>query len=97
MLRASTSPTREGTTAEPPFDLWANILPTATILQFLRWEIQAPILITSAYRDLDHNRASGGVENSTTFQALDLKSPGASPEQIRRVPGAVDGSLCPGG
>ena len=67
----------------PPRDLWKNIAPTLAVLERLRGEIGAAIIITSSYRDPDYNASScvGGVSNSQhrQFKAIDFVALGETP------------------
>ena len=58
----------------PPRSLWKNIAPTLAVLERLRGEIDAPIIITSSYRDSDYNACVGGVGDShhSAFRAVDF-------------------------
>lgn len=58
----------------PPRNLWKNIAPTLAVLDRLRGEIGAPIIITSSYRDTDYNACVNGVSNSQhkKFTAIDF-------------------------
>lgn len=58
----------------PPFDLWRNILPTISVVERLRSELNAPIRIISGYRNKEYNRAIGGAPYSQhlRFCALDI-------------------------
>lgn len=59
---------------DPPRSLWTNILPTIIILDRLRAARNAPIVISSAYRNPYYNSVVGGVSNSQhlRFAALDF-------------------------
>jgi len=58
----------------PPKRLWKNIGKTAEVLDELRYRLNAPIVITSAYRTKAYNDLIGGEEGSshTKFNALDF-------------------------
>lgn len=70
----------------PPRELWANMEATARVVDELRRRLGVPIVITSAYRDPDYNRAVGGARASQhlQFRALDIHSPapGVGPKRI---------------
>ncbi|MGK7898701.1 MAG: D-Ala-D-Ala carboxypeptidase family metallohydrolase [Xenococcus sp. (in: cyanobacteria)] len=65
----------------PPRDLWSNIAPTLAVLDRLRAEIGAAIIITSSYRDSDYNACVGGVANSQhkKFTAIDFVARSGTP------------------
>jgi uncharacterized protein YcbK (DUF882 family) len=71
----------------PEEDLWPNVVPTVLMLDALRAEFGRPITITSAYRDVEYNRAVGGVTASQhlDFRALDFKCRGRSPEECANM------------
>ncbi|MCH7471588.1 hypothetical protein IIA79_01355 [bacterium] len=58
----------------PTVELWDNILPTVRILDELRKQLAAPIILHSVYRASAYNRAVGGVSNSmhVHFNAIDF-------------------------
>ena len=58
----------------PTKRLWENVAPTLAVLDRLRADIGAPIIITSSYRDPDYNSCVGGVANSQHkfFRAIDF-------------------------
>jgi hypothetical protein len=58
----------------PPSNLWQNIAPTLAVLNKLRGEIGAAIIITSSYRDPDYNACIRGDPNSQhkKFTAIDF-------------------------
>jgi uncharacterized protein YcbK (DUF882 family) len=62
-----------GLNTDPPEDLWGSMEDTLSVASLAREEV-GPILITSAYRSPEYNRAVGGVPGSqhTLFTALDL-------------------------
>ena len=51
-----------------------NIIPTATILDYVRHMYGKPIVITSTYRSPEYNKKVGGVKNSLhlVFNAIDF-------------------------
>ncbi|GAB3307601.1 D-Ala-D-Ala carboxypeptidase family metallohydrolase [Hymenobacter tenuis] len=65
----------------PPKELWPNIVPTLVVLNALRAQLQAPVLLTSTYRSPAYNRAVGGEPKSfhQTFQAIDFTCTVGSP------------------
>ncbi|WP_018389925.1 D-Ala-D-Ala carboxypeptidase family metallohydrolase [Ancylobacter sp. FA202] len=59
----------------PPPDLWANIIPTARVLDALRQRLDAPIRIVSAYRAPDYNQCLPGAASASyhmQFRAVDF-------------------------
>lgn len=72
-----------GLNAEPPRELWNNILPTIRTLDILRTELGAPIRIISAYRTPAYNRAIGGAPRShhTEFRAIDFTCDWGRPDK----------------
>lgn len=67
-----------------PVVYWENVQELACNLQILRDSFKQPILINSAYRHLDYNRAIGGSKNSRhlTAEAADIRIKGVRPEEI---------------
>ena len=63
-----------GLNTNPPQKLWRNILPTVQIIDEFRRRIDAPVLITNAYRSPKYNRAIGGALKSQhlEFRAIDF-------------------------
>ncbi len=63
--------------------LWPNIVPTLIILDALRAEFGAPIIMTSTYRSPEYNSAIGGVPRSVhmKFQAVDFQCTAGSPDE----------------
>ncbi|MCG6904065.1 MAG: D-Ala-D-Ala carboxypeptidase family metallohydrolase [Rhodobacter sp.] len=67
----------------PHESLWANMMPTARILERLRRDLQASIRLTNVYRSPAYNSAIGGAPNSQhmQFNAVDFFcNNGQSPE-----------------
>ena len=64
----------------PPRELWANIAPTARVLDALRGRLDAPIRTLSAYRSPAYNAAIGGASQShhMFFRAIDFIAQGHS-------------------
>jgi len=60
-------------------------------LQALRDRVGRPVVITSGYRTMDHNRTIGGAPESLHLrgQAADIKVPGWDPEAVARADEAV--------
>jgi hypothetical protein len=58
----------------PPRELWPNIVPTAKVLDELRFRLGVPIVLNSVYRSPEYNAATGGVSNSqhVAFKAADF-------------------------
>ncbi len=73
-----------GLNAAPPETLWANIIPTAQVLDKLRARLDAPIRITSAYRTREYNKAINGAEQSwhLQFRACDITADGIAPSRV---------------
>lgn len=67
----------------PDTTLWPNIVPTILVLDALREDLGRPIRITSAFRDVDYNRAVGGGEASQhlDFRAIDFQCSARSPQE----------------
>lgn len=57
-----------------PDHLYQNIIPTASVLDYLRREIGEPIYINSTYRSPEYNKSVGGAKNSLHlyFNAIDF-------------------------
>lgn len=60
---------------EPDFLLQPNFFELRTFLNIVRHEIDSPIIVNSAYRNKQVNKAVGGAENSKhlIFLAADVK------------------------
>ncbi len=63
-----------GKNALPDEELWANMIPTAQIMDRLRDDLNASIHLTSVFRTKAYNTAIGGAENSQhmRFTAVDF-------------------------
>lgn len=63
-----------GLNTDPPADLWKNIDSTARVIDELRHQLQATIILTSVYRSPAYNQAVGGASNSLhmSFNAIDF-------------------------
>jgi len=65
-----------GLNSDPPEDLWPNIVPVVRVLDKLRTDLNAPIRVTSAYRNKAYNSSlSGSAKRSQhmAFQAVDIQ------------------------
>lgn len=73
--------------ANMPATVLVNVRELATNLQVLRDAVQLPIVITSGYRSVSHNKKIGGAEGSkhTLGQAADFKIPGMTAKQVYEV------------
>lgn len=73
-----------GLNAMPPQELWPNIAKLARVLDRVRDRVNAPIMLTSIYRNAEYNDAIGGLSGSRhmQFSAVDFKiKNGLSPQQ----------------
>ena len=72
--------------SRPPREFWDNILPALRVLDKLRGILNAPITITSSYRNERYNRAVGGERGSyhMRFKALDFQCKKGTPEDWAR-------------
>lgn len=71
--------------ALPPEALWSRIIPTLQVAERLRARHGVTyIIVTSGYRDPNHNRQVGGAPNSlhVSFNALDLVPMKTSTEPV---------------
>ena len=69
----------------PALSKLKNALPLIRILEWLReYDITAPVLINSWYRDRNYNRSIGGVSRSMhlTLGACDIVKVGFTPRQV---------------
>jgi hypothetical protein len=92
----------EGRNTYPPRDLWANIGPTARVLDALRKALGAPIQTLSVYRSPAYNACiSGSASNSLhmKFMAVDFSSSdGKSPVHwARQLKAMRDAGVFKGG
>ena len=64
-----------GLNTDPPQDKWQNAVELARVLQALREEFGAPIVITNMYRSPKYNKCIGGAKSSQhmEFRAADIK------------------------
>ena len=71
----------------PPKILWKNIVPTLRILDDLRDELRAPIIVSSTYRAPAYNRAIRGASHSRhlLFEAIDFSVRGVTPARAAAV------------
>lgn len=69
----------------PALSKLKNALPLIRVLEWLReYDITAPVLINSWYRDRNYNRSIGGVSRSMhlTLGACDIVKVGFTPRQV---------------
>lgn len=80
----SQTATRLGIDNTIPEHLKANVLRQAEFMERIRWELNAPIFITSWYRCPELNKAIGGATQSAHMLGLacDFVSPFGSPLKI---------------
>lgn len=74
-------------TVPTPF-LWANIVPTIHVAEWLRQALgDKPLYVTSGYRSDPYNRAVGGSKNSLhrRFNALDIWADHATPDTLAKT------------
>jgi hypothetical protein len=72
----------------PPAELLPRLILVAEMLERIRTQLQAPIIVTSGYRGAQLNRAVGGVSSSdhTQGHAADIVAPGyGTPYQIAKT------------
>ena len=71
----------------PPRILWKNIVPTIRVLDDLRDELRAPVVISSTYRAPAYNRAVRGKKDSRhlLFDAVDFSVRGVPPSRAAAV------------
>lgn len=71
------------TLQEPPRDIWAHILPTLEVLDWLREQV-GPLHVNSGYRDPVYNRIVGGAKDSrhVAFNAIDFYSTTHKPHEL---------------
>lgn len=87
-LTASTAAQRLRLDNTPPPELLPRLVLVASMLEAIRAQLQAPIIVTSGYRGLEVNRAVGGVSSSdhTRGHAADIVAPAyGTPYQIART------------
>ena len=87
-LTRSTTAQRLRLSNTPPPGLLPQLQATAEMLQRIREHLQRPVIVTSAYRGPDVNRAVGGVTSSdhTRGQAADIVVPGfGTPYQVAKA------------
>lgn len=71
-----------------PAGVKANLKALANRLEEVRAKLgNRSIIITSGYRDLDHNRSVGGAKNSFHLygMAADIAVIGLTPKQVQRI------------
>jgi hypothetical protein len=68
----------------PPCTLWANMIPTLRVAEWLRARFGRPVIINSGYRDGAYNRAIGSTDASqhVQFRAIDIRIPGVASDEI---------------
>ena len=73
--------------ARMPLNVKQNIQKLAENLEYLRTFLDYPILINSAYRSPEHNKAIGGVRNSQHISGLaaDVRTTVYTPKQLYKV------------
>lgn len=78
----------------PPMAMEANILPTVAIADEIRDEFGSALLVLSAYRSGEYNRAIGGAADSfhRKFRALDLTPTNGEVSRLHRTAEDVMGS-----
>lgn len=80
--------TKRGTaTLQPtPRDLWAHILPTLEVLDWLREQV-GPLHVNSGWRDPEYNRVVGGAKDSrhVAFNAIDFYSTTKKPHELAEI------------
>jgi len=71
----------------PPRTLWKNIVPTLRVLDDLRDELKAPVVISSTYRAPAYNKAIRGAPHSRhlLFDAVDFSVRGVPPARAAAV------------
>jgi lysozyme family protein len=71
----------------PPPELWPNVVPLAKVLDALRDKLGSAIVLTSVYRNDEHNAAVGGVQGSQhgRFCAADFQAATGNPQQWAAV------------
>ena len=87
-LTRSAKATALGLDNQPPQELIPRLVLTAEMLERIRSTLDAPIIVTSAYRSPPVNRAVGGVTSSdhTQGHAADIVAPGyGTPYQVAKA------------
>lgn len=87
-LTRSTTAARLRLDNTPPPGLLPQLQETAEMLQRIREHLQRPVIVTSAYRGPEVNRAVGGVTSSdhTRGQAADIVVPAyGTPYQVAKA------------
>jgi len=76
-LTRSTTAERLGLANNPPADVMRALQATAEMLERIRATLDAPVVVTSAYRSPEVNRAVGGATSSDHMagQAADILAP----------------------
>lgn len=83
-LTQSDAAVRLGLSNKAPPDVVANLARLAQLLERVRDAVGRPILVTSAYRSPEVNRAVGGTERSQHMRGLaaDIKVPAMTPYEV---------------
>ncbi|WP_054782640.1 D-Ala-D-Ala carboxypeptidase family metallohydrolase [Pseudovibrio denitrificans] len=55
-----------GLNADPPPELWPNVIPAITMADRMREHFGRPVVILSAYRNAVYNAAIGGAPSAST-------------------------------
>lgn len=87
-LTASNTAQREGLDNTPAPEILPRLVLLAQMLERIRTQLDAPVIVTSGYRSPAVNKAVGGVTSSDHQQghAADIVAPGyGSPLQVARA------------
>ncbi|MEB3286185.1 MAG: D-Ala-D-Ala carboxypeptidase family metallohydrolase [Vampirovibrionales bacterium] len=71
-----------------PLPIISNLQKLAQSLETVRTRLgDRPIVITSGYRSVEHNKTVGGAKNSYHLQgmAADIVVPGVSPKEVQTI------------
>lgn len=76
-----------GLNTPPPRELWPNVALIARVMDEFRERHGSPVIITSAYRNLDYNSQLGGADQSQhrLGWAVDFTSPMGTQDQWKRI------------